>query len=198
MGQQSASARAAERSAMMQQKRKTVDAVRVRFARFGDEVLAIVLGFALKPKSMPILMQRLNLRPSGDLASQLDAIWEYIAQSSTKEFLKHVKRVQQRDVEALDVNKLIEDVATELRNLGVVTVDPGREAKPKPEVGEDDAPEGAAPAGLTYPAIDRRQGGDRRKKQERRHDIAAIDRNRRFGGERRKRPKGRRKSDYGR
>lgn len=193
MGQRSAaSSRAAERSAMMQQKRKIVDNVRVRFARFGDEVLSIVLAFALQPRSMPILMQRLNLRPVGTLDAQLDAIWEYIAQASAKEFLKHVKRVQKKDVQQFDLEKLLAGAAQE---LGSGEAAAGAEAG-KPSAGAAEAPGGPVIKTPSYEGVDRRSGEDRRQRKDRRHDIEAIERNRRYGGERRKRPRGRRKTDY--
>ncbi len=193
MGQRSAaSSRAAERSAMMQQKRKVVDAVRGRFARFGDEVLSVVLAFALQPRSMPVLLQRLNLRPSGNLEAQLDAIWEYIAQSSGKDFIKHVKRVQKRDVEAFDIEKILESAAKEAKPTGIA--EPSSVANaPDPAVA--DANEAPSDHRVEYTGVERRSGTERRKRQERRGDVEAINRNRRFGGERRKQRRGRRKTD---
>lgn len=195
MGQRSAAtSRAAERSAMMQQKRRVVDTVRARFARFGDEVLSVVLAFALQPRSMPVLLQRLNIRPSGNLEAQLDAVWEYIAQSSGKEFLKHVKRQQKRDVEAIDLKKLMAEASKDLKTSGAEAAVVGEdEAAP----GTETAPAGNEPGGDAgeYRGPERRSGKDRRKRSDRRHDVEAVQRNRRFGGERRKRPRGRRKTD---
>jgi len=197
MGQRSAaSSRAAERSAMMQQKRKVVDTVRGRFARFGDEVLSVVLAFALQPRSMPVLLQRLNMRPAGNLEAQLDAVWEYIAQNSSRDFLKHVKQVKKRDVEAFDINKLLDSAAKDIKVSGegaaaTAVEAPGAEA---PAAAEAEAPLPPAPP-AEHQGAERRSGTDRRKRHDRRHDIEAINRNRRFGGERRKRPRGRRKSD---
>lgn len=195
MGQRSAaSSRAAERSAMMQQKRKVVDAVRGRFARFGDEVLSVVLAFALQPRSMPVLLQRLNIRPSGNLEAQLDAVWEYIAQNSSRDFIKHVKHVKKRDVEAFDISKLLENASKELKSPGeraAVSAGDAAGAEAEEAVEGEGQP---ASAGDFY-GVDRRSGADRRRKRDRRHDIEAINRNRRFGGERRKRPRGRRKTD---
>lgn len=189
MGQRSAaSSRAAERSAMMQQKRKVVDAVRIRFARFGDEVLSIVLAFALQPRSMPVLMQRLNLRPVGSLDAQLDAVWEYVAQASAKEFLKHVKRVHKKDVQEFDLEKLMAGAAQELSATEVADAE---------AVGAAAVPSGgpALVKSPTYEGPDRRLGVERRRSRDRRGDVEAIERNRRYGGERRKQPKGRRKTD---
>jgi hypothetical protein len=188
-GSQGAANRAVERSAALQQKRKIIEAVRMRFARFGDEVLAIVLGFALMPRSMPILIQRLNLRPMGSLDAQLDAVWEYIAQAGNQEFLRHVKQVKRREVEAVDVNKLIAGANRELRSVLEAVERQAEAASP-------DNP--APPAHGAYMGPERRHGGDRRRRRDRRNDVEAVGSNRRFGGERRKRPQGRRKTDYSR
>lgn len=186
---------------MMQQKRKVVDNVRGRFARFGDEVLSMVLAFALQPRSMPVLLERLNIRPSGNLDAQLDAVWEYIARTSGKDFIKHVKRTRKRDVEAFDIDKMLESASN--MKIPDDTADddvPGHDAR---EIAGDSPPETEEPAGVgtagngpaEYLGAERRQGKDRRKREERRNDIEAINRNRRFGGERRRRPRGRRKTD---
>jgi hypothetical protein len=188
-GSQGAANRAVERTAALQQKRKVIEAVRMRFARFGDEVLSIVLGFALTPRSMPIMIQRLNLRPMGSFDAQLDAVWEYIAQAGTQEFLRHVKHVQRREVEAVDVNQLIAGANREVRFAFQTGAGEGETDL---EVGE--AP--VRPGAEVYMGPERRRGGDRRKRRDRRHEVDAIDKNRRYGGERRKRPQGRRKSDY--
>lgn len=198
MGQRSAaSSRAAERSAMMQQKRKVVDLVRGRFARFGDEVLSVVLAFALQPRSMPVLLQRLNVRPAGNLEAQLDAVWEYIAQNSSKDFIKHVKYVKKRDVEAFDINKLMGNASKEIRSTADGTGTPTVEAPESDAPAEPaaDAPADHSAGPIQYHGPERRSGADRRKRNDRRHDVEAINRNRRFGGERRKRSRGRRKSD---
>lgn len=60
-------------------KRKITELVRMKFARFGDDALAIVLAYALQPVRMPMLLERLDLRVSAqDLPTRLDAVCQWI------------------------------------------------------------------------------------------------------------------------
>lgn len=189
MAGSSQAARAAERAALLQQKRKTTDLVRARFARFGDDVLSIVLGFALKPKSLPILLGKLEMKPTGQLESDLNAVWTFIAQSGSAEFLKKVRGYKIKQVDAAEIDRLLdEDDLEALRNDR--TAPAPDETQPLPNAAA------AARALPGWDGVERRSGSDRRSGRDRRDDISAIKKNRRYGGDRRdKRRRGRRKSD---
>lgn len=172
--------RASVDAAIRQQRRKLHDKVRRRFARFGDEVLSIMLGFAFQPKRMPVLMQRLNIRQSGDLEAQLEAVWDMLAQSGSGEFLRKVKQKStKQDVRAADIDRLSAgdlDLAAFQELMGF-TDDPPVVVIRQPEI------------------VERRSGEDRRLGRDRRNAVDAISKNHRFGRDRRKIRKGRRKID---
>lgn len=163
--------RASVDAAIRQQRRKLHDSVRRRFARFGDEVLSIMLGFAFQPKRMPVLMQRLNIRQSGNLDAQLEAVWDLLAQSGSGEFLRKVKqRSTKEDVKAADIDLLSAgdlDLAAFQEKMGF-TDDPPVVLVRQPEI------------------VERRSGKDRRIGRDRRHAVDAISKNKRFGRDRRK------------
>lgn len=175
------SARATERAAVLQHKRKTTDMVRARFARFGDEVLSIVLGFALKPKSVTVLLSRLEIKPTGGLETDLDRIWMYVAGAGAKDFLRKAKGLKIKQVQAAQIDDLVEDQPA----------DQDDEPQRQPSAG------GAAVNESGWNGVERRTGKDRRSGSDRRHLLEAINKNQRFGGDRRaKGRRGRRKSDY--
>lgn len=93
---QSRSSRAVAQSMLMQRRREATGQVKTRFARFGDDVLNTVLRYALQPKTMPILLGRLDLRASGSLDAQLGAVWNFIAQSGPHEFFRRLRDPQPR------------------------------------------------------------------------------------------------------
>ncbi len=173
--------RAAEQAAFFVQKRKVTDHVRARFARFGDEALSIVLGYALQPKRMPGLLQRVGLKISGDLEAQLESIWEFIAESGAHEFIKRAKQLRLEEIEAADIDAL-----------------EGRPFNPRGTVAPVAAetlagavsPGQALPGGWIeapgYRGPERRTDRERRSGRDRRNEIKAIAKNKRFGGERRK------------
>lgn len=75
----------------MQQRREATSQVKTRFARFGDDVLNTILRYALQPKTMPILLGRLDIRVSGNLDAQLGAVWNFISQSGPHEFFRRLR-----------------------------------------------------------------------------------------------------------
>jgi hypothetical protein len=201
MGDSGRSARLAEQAAIFQQKRLITDQVRMRFSRFGDEVLAIVLGYALQPKRMPILLQKCNIRSFPDLENQLGALWSYIAEHGPRDFVKRIRVEKREEVKPLDLEALgaaaAEDefdpetmtlegvIARALKQSGIAPVlDP---VQPISETKKVSVP--------GYSGPDRRSGSDRRSGGDRRDQIASIKKNHRYGGERRKRPRGRRRTD---
>lgn len=168
---------------MFQQKRKTTDKVRTRFARFGDEVLGIVLGYALQPKYMTQLLNRLNKKPVHELDAQLDAIQSFIATFGSKEFIKRIRQTKQKEVEAIDIEAL------EMEADPIAEMDaPG---------GENDAlaPGPAMVDTPQYRGPERRKGRERRSFKDRRDAVEAISKNKRYGKNRRRLPRGRRKGD---
>lgn len=191
--------RVAEQAAMYLEKRQIIDLVRKRFTRFGDDVLAIVLGYALQPKRMHLLLNRFRIKPRGDgLEAQLEAIWTFLADSSPREFIKRLKKKKRKQIEAANVDEL--DGDEELAEMAEAEVrdlieDPDDEATNdtvrRPDGAEDaqwvDTPQ--------YRGSERRSGIERRSRRDRRADVLAINSNRRYGGDRRKRPKGRRRND---
>lgn len=196
----SKSSRAGEQAAAYQQKLKTTEQVRVRFARFGDDVLAQVLGFALHPKRMPVLLDRLNLKPGRELFAQLDTVQTYVAKQGAAEFLRRIKlqkrkSVEEADLSFIDDQQLLEEVETgeapgtgRARPVEDVEVLEPRQAPPEElrlKPGQVQSPD--------YTGTERRAGGDRRAGNDRREDVQVISENRRFGGGRR--VEVRRKSD---
>ena len=175
--------RASVEAAILQQRRRLHEKIRKRFARFGDEVLSIMLGFAFQPKRMPVLIQRLNIRAGGHLDDQFDAVWDFIASHGSGEFLRRVKQKSiKEEVEAADVETLVSG------DLDINSFEDmmGFEHEPDPRI------ESGSPR---VNIVERRSGKDRRKGNDRRQSIEAIPKNKRFGRDRRQRPKGRRKTD---
>ncbi len=180
----------------MEQKKKTTEMVRIRFARFGDDILAMMLGFALQPTRMPTLLERLELRiTSQDLETRLDRIAQYIGDWGSAKFKDRALAEKKAEVAPMDLSAIpetleapapVSPVAPPPRNTAVQTpVPPGAKA-----------PAGAPQirvAGYTGP--DRRSKSERRTKADRRGQLDAISSNKRFGGDRRKSAKGRRKED---
>ncbi len=169
------------------QKRHITEQVRMRFARFGNETLSIVLAYALQPKRMPTLLDRIEVRISAqDIGAQLDAISAYIAEKGP---MKFVQRAMQRKAE----------------ELGAIKLDDSEEPTASPAISKPDvpatptvAPTTPAPGQIetpTYQGPDRRSGSERRSKPDRRDKIDAINKNKRYGGDRRKSAQGRRKED---
>lgn len=195
MADQGRSGRVAEAAAILQQKRLLTDQVRMRFARFGDDVLAIVLGYALQPKRMPVLLQKCQIRSFPDLENQLGALWSYISEHGPRDFVKRVTVKKRDKVKPVDVDKMdgdfdpttssLDDLVEQARRDGML--DSKAEAK---------SVRNAIISVEGYSGPDRRRGGDRRMGADRRASIDAISKNKRFGGDRRKRPKGRRRSDF--
>ena len=192
MAPESKSSRAGEQTAAYHQKLKTTEQVRVRFARFGDDVLAQVLGFALHPKRMPVLLDRLRLKPGRELFAQLDTVQAFVAQEGAAEFLRRVKlqkrkAVEEADLSYVDDQQLLEEVETG-EALGTGRAQPIESAEVR-EIRR------APPEGLMlkpgqvqspdYTGTERRAGGDRRAGNDRREDVQVISENRRFGGGRR-------------
>lgn len=191
MAPESKSSRAGEVAAY-QAKLKTTEQVRVRFARFGDDVLAQMLGFALHPKRMPVLMDRLNLKPGRELFAQLDSVQTFIAREGAAAFLKRAKHqmkkaVQEVDLSSIDDEQLLEQVETG-EALGTGRARPAESAEvyeprqapptePRLKPGQVQSPD--------YTGPERRAGGDRRAGNDRREAVQVISENRRFGGGRR-------------
>lgn len=170
---------------MFQQKRKTTDKVRMRFARFGDEVLGIVLGYALQAKYMTQLLNRLNKKPVHELDAQLDAIQSFIATFGSKEFIKRVRQTKLKEVEAIDIDALEAEAG----------VSPIAEMDAAGAENEASTPGRAMVDTAGYRGPDRREGRERRSFENRRATVEAIGKNKRFGKDRRKLPRGRRKGD---
>ena len=188
----SKSSRAGEQAVAYQQKLKTTEQVRVRFARFGDDVLAQVLGFALHPKRMPVLLDRLNLKPGRELFAQLDTVQTYIAQQGAAEFLRRVKlkkrkTVEEADLSNIDDEQLLEQVETG-EALGTGRAQPIKSAEVRETRGAPPEEIRLRPGQVQspdYTGTERRAGGDRRTGNDRREAVQVISENRRFGGGRR-------------
>lgn len=185
------SGRLAENAALLQQKRLITDQVRLRFARFGDDVLAIILGYALQPKRMPILLQKFNIRSFPDLDNQLGALWSYISEHGAREFIKRLKVEKREEVKPIEVGSGgIDPAAMPVQELIARMLVEVSAQMQSPAV---EPPKVINVPGYSGP--ERRTGIDRRTGRDRRGDIAAIRKNKRYGGDRRKRPRGRRRSD---
>lgn len=188
----SKSSRAGEQAVAYQQKLKTTEQVRVRFARFGDDVLAQVLGFALHPKRMPVLLDRLNLKPGRELFAQLDTVQTYVSQQGAAEFLRRVKLKKKKTVEEADLSNIDDEQLLEQIETGDA---PGTGRAPAVESAEVSEPGQAPPEEIRlrpgqvqspdYTGTERRAGGDRRAGNDRREAVQVISENRRFGGGRR-------------
>lgn len=63
--------------------------------------------------------------------------------------------------------------------------------------GPEPPPSNIPPHLLTWPYVDRRNGGERRKKNDRRHDVDVIYRNQRYGGDRRRKDRRRNRPPSG-
>lgn len=173
--------RMSEQRGAYEQKRKITDQVKVRFARFGDETLSLILAYALHPKRMTLLLQHISVQKQPrNLEGQFDAIWKFLATFGNAEFIKRIKGLKVKNVEAATLEEWEE----------------GSEGEPEAE-GEAASTEneGAAIDSPGYKGPERRSGKDQRVQTDRRGDIEAIEKNKRFGGDRRKRRRGRRKSD---
>ncbi len=189
MGRGGSSARAAINAAQFQQKRKVTDMVRARFARFGDEVLSIVLGYALQPRRMPMLLRALNIRNRpGELTAQLDEIYRFLASGGRRAFMGRVKPTRLKQVDAADLDDFSEDLSDE--QIAELMRDAENSVALPAEAEE-------APAIVTplYRGPCRRELSDRRVNQDRRSDLMAVRKNQRYGGDRRKQRFGRRKTD---
>lgn len=192
MGRSGSSARAAINAAQFQQKRKVTDLVRARFARFGDEVLSIVLGYALQPRRMPMLLRSLNIRNRpGELTVQLDEIYHFLASGGRRAFMSRVKPTKFKLVHAADLDEFSEDLSDD--QLAELMRDAENAVALAPEVQ-------AAPAVVTplYRGSCRRVIPERRVNKDRRSELMAVRKNQRYGGDRRKRPFGRRRNDRNR
>lgn len=194
---------------LIDQKERVTQDVRMRFAKYGEEPLSVILAYALQSSRMPILMDRLNIRAKGnDLTSQLDAIGAYLAQEGAARFtmLALQKHFKKKEVEAIQLDDLefdppppaLEELGEAIAEVLAPPPAPAAEAAPAAETAppapttRPDAPMIKVPG---YSGPDRRWGEERRGKPDRRLALAAISRNKRFGGDRRKIPKGRRKED---
>lgn len=189
MGRSGSSARAAINAAQFQQKRKVTDLVRGRFARFGDEVLAIVLGYALQPRRMPMLLRSLNIRNRpGELTAQLDEIYHFLASGGRRAFMSRVKPTKFKLVDAADLDDFSEDLSDE--QIAELMNEAQNAVALTPEID-------AAPAVVTplYHGPCRRVLSERRANKDRRADLMAVRKNQRYGGDRRKKRLGRRRTD---
>lgn len=178
---------------MYQQKRMISEHVRVRFARFGDEVLGIVLGYAIQSKRMPVLLHKFGLKAPPDLDAQLTVLFSFIAERGAREFVKgvrHEKRAEVQPEEVLDEPESAEGEAdfAEAKNKNG--------AAPLPADAHQTSSSVVVIQNPGYCGPERRSGLERRTGSDRRGGIAAIRKNSRFGGDRRKKPRGRRKADH--
>lgn len=170
-GQSAHRSRAAEMATIYEQKRAVTEKVRLQMAQYGDEVVAIVLAFALQPKRMPVLFTKLNLKFVHDTDAQLGALKCYLGQRGRFWFLKRLKTETKKVVDATN----IDDICKGMEGAS--------------EAARDNAPASLASEivkAANFQGAERRVIPDRRVSPDRRNDVAAIRKNNRFGGERRK------------
>jgi type IV secretory pathway VirB10-like protein len=195
--------RQSSEEAQLTKRQQIASNVRVRFARFGDEVLAIVLSYAMSPKRMPALLSRLGVRALGEIETQIEAVWTFVADNGTWEFLRRVKAKAGKDDEAMAANLLDDEILmsrqqADAEEASVVEAPPDEPEAPSPPHERSPRLPPPRPGFIDTPQYkgpERRSGLDRRSHEDRRADIDAVHSNRRYGADRRKRPKGRRKSD---
>ena len=166
--------RATELKVLYDHKRKITDLVRGRFARYGQEVVTIVLTHSFQPSRLARLIQRVGLKPSNDLMTNLDGLMRLLADSGPSKFIKRVNNDSKKALGPGSQGKIPESrISLDLMNgMNRIIQNP------------------------KYTGTERRISSDRRLKSTlRRRRCAAVLRNRRYGTDRRNLSRGRRSSD---
>lgn len=215
--------RSAEDDSLDLRQRLSVD-IRIRFARFGDEVLGTVLAYAMVPKRMPALLTRLGIRTHGSMEDQIEAVWNFAADHGTWEFLRRARAeirnkndipklddvgdailmAQAADGADIEVPRVIHAPPPPAKREAPPEPEPAPDATPQPEPEEPEAddrdpslppPMPGTVECAAYTGPERRSGVERRSGKDRRLEVSAVGANQRFGKDRRKRPHGRREID---
>ena len=92
---------------LLDQKKKITEMVRLRFARYGDDTLAIMLGYAFQPTRMPTLLERLEMRVSTqNFADQLDAISNWVNEWGSAKFKQRALAEKKKEIEPIQLGAL--------------------------------------------------------------------------------------------
>ncbi|OPZ21872.1 MAG: hypothetical protein BWZ10_00483 [candidate division BRC1 bacterium ADurb.BinA364] len=142
----------------LEDRQREIDRIHQMYARFGDDVVQIVMLYALRPKGMAQLGQRLRIYIS-----------EYDERLAHENLLRYIQ--EKGAARFLFCARSGEPDRTDQIGAGMCA-------------GSAIAAEPSGPAAFAQ-AVDRRSGRDRRLQKDRRKDVDAITKNKRFGGERR-------------
>ncbi len=143
---------------LVDQRKKAASQVHARYAKFGEQVVTLMMQFAIRPNGLQEAAKKLQIQFKSDKESHLhDLISRFIHDRGVAAFLQYIAP----------------------RSAAAQTPLPAPASDPAQYATQDPA---QSPVQIT---VDRRSGIERRQKPDRRKEIELITKNARFGGDRR-------------
>ena len=159
---------------LLKQKKKMLDSVRERFARYGDKPCKLIKQAAFQPHGMMRLIERLGLSATPHFDQQLDALSRYLSERGPVAFVKRLEEAAAGSLESVGTPNTKDDAEAPEQNEPAQTT-----AVAEPEKPLFDAQH-------NYIGPERRSGDERRSGVDRRASVETINTNKRYGGDRRR------------
>jgi hypothetical protein len=151
---------------LMDQRKKAASHVHARYAKFGEQVVTLMMQYAIRPNGLQEAAKKLQIQFKSDKESHLhDLIARFLHERGVASFLQCIAP----------------------KSAAVQTPGPAKSPDPNltPAPNPNQTPFQPPVQGPVQITVDRRSGIERRQQPDRRQDVEVITKNSRFGGDRR-------------